>query len=40
MKNQNKLEIYSIYPNDSDSEEICPLYDINQARIFDTEDFL
>ncbi|CAD8085602.1 unnamed protein product [Paramecium primaurelia] len=40
MKNQNKLEILSIYPNDSDSQEIYPLYDIELARIFDTEDFL
>jgi hypothetical protein len=40
MKNYNKMEILSIYPNDSDYEEVCQNYDVQEPHIFDTEDFL
>lgn len=40
MKNEKKLEIYSIYPNDSDVEKSsCSNY-VKPEKTFDTEDFL
>lgn len=40
MKNQKKLEILTIYPNDSDIEKVSISNSKKPCKTFDTEDFL